>query len=268
VFDENGRFRRSLTRAIAVRFQPTPVARGIGQRPDLSFLDAEDIQRDERGLVKVDPTTFRTTASDVYLAGDVAYGPKLLIHANRLRQAGRAACSRRCAVSDSCHERKSRISNCPFTGENTTMSAAAQRNSRTFSGAATQQSAGGCRTWLRRASGDVEGCRCLDCGVNTILIRTSAFSAAARMSVRNYAWSWFRWIDSMGTTHATGHPGAPGRENLSEHSAIVKDETKCIRCALCAERCPVGAITMERFSVRALWQLEPAIPAEPHLSMA
>ena len=27
--------------------------------------------------------------------------------------------------------------------------------------------------------------------------------------------------------------------------AIVKDEERCIRCGLCAERCPTGAITME-----------------------
>jgi ferredoxin len=29
--------------------------------------------------------------------------------------------------------------------------------------------------------------------------------------------------------------------------AIVKDEEKCIRCGLCAKRCPVGVITMESF---------------------
>ena len=35
----------------------------------------------------------------------------------------------------------------------------------------------------------------------------------------------------------------PGR---GEQGAIIKDETRCIRCGLCAKRCPSGAITMER----------------------
>ena len=32
-------------------------------------------------------------------------------------------------------------------------------------------------------------------------------------------------------------------------AAIVKDETRCIRCGLCAERCPTGAITMEALEI-------------------
>ena len=34
-----------------------------------------------------------------------------------------------------------------------------------------------------------------------------------------------------------------------EGSVMVKDETICIRCGLCAERCPVKTITMEAFEV-------------------
>src|SRR3989338_6865993 len=34
-------------------------------------------------------------------------------------------------------------------------------------------------------------------------------------------------------------------KHSQELTAIIKDEEKCIRCALCAMRCPVGAITME-----------------------
>jgi ferredoxin len=40
-------------------------------------------------------------------------------------------------------------------------------------------------------------------------------------------------------------------EDLSagQGSVMVKDETICIRCGLCAERCPVKTITMEAFEV-------------------
>ena len=42
---------------------------------------------------------------------------------------------------------------------------------------------------------------------------------------------------------------SPEELNQVEGSVMVKDETICIRCGLCAERCPANTITMEAFEV-------------------
>ena len=38
------------------------------------------------------------------------------------------------------------------------------------------------------------------------------------------------------------------------NSAILKDEERCIRCALCVMRCPVDAIAMERVRFSTEWR--------------
>ena len=42
---------------------------------------------------------------------------------------------------------------------------------------------------------------------------------------------------------------SPEALNQIEGSVMVKDETICIRCGLCAERCPAHTISMESFQV-------------------
>jgi ferredoxin len=42
--------------------------------------------------------------------------------------------------------------------------------------------------------------------------------------------------------------------DLTGNSAILKDEDRCIRCGLCAMRCPVDAISMERVVFSTEWR--------------
>jgi ferredoxin len=104
-----------------------------------------------------------------------------------------------------------------------------------------------------------EGCRCLDCGVNTIFDSDKCILCGGCADVCPELCLELVSLDRLDGEDILRQAIRErlGDENLSEHSAIVKDETKCIRCALCAERCPVGAITMERLVVQTLWQIEP-----------
>ncbi len=51
-----------------------------------------------------------------------------------------------------------------------------------------------------------------------------------------------------------------------DSSAILKDEDRCIRCGLCAERCPTDAITMERFLFSQEWT--PCAPKKDLFNLA
>jgi formate dehydrogenase (NADP+) beta subunit len=271
VFDENRRFSPRFDETDRRTIPADTVLWGIGQRPDLSFLDSEDIQRDERGLIKVDATTCRTTAPDVYLAGDIAYGPKLLIHAVACgKQVARSVFEAlrgwqlvaRTEVTHTAlpdYERERDYEKLP-RAKLPVLSPEQRRGSQT-----TVVELG-----YDERQATCEGCRCLDCGVNTIFDSNKCILCGGCADVCPELCLELVSLDRLegDETLRQAIRAQLGDEDVSAHSAIIKDETKCIRCALCAERCPVGAITMERFVTRTLWRIEPRLSPEPDTVMA
>jgi len=45
------------------------------------------------------------------------------------------------------------------------------------------------------------------------------------------------------------HLAAKAEANGLPLSAMIKDDDRCIRCGLCAVRCPTDAMTMEKFQI-------------------
>jgi ferredoxin len=113
-----------------------------------------------------------------------------------------------------------------------------------------------------------EASRCLKCWINTIFEGTEAngrecilcggcVDVCPENCLQLVPLNQFEFTDDLRQRLAET-PEARANELLhltpaelltAEGSVMVKDETICIRCGLCAERCPVQTITMEAFEV-------------------
>jgi formate dehydrogenase (NADP+) beta subunit len=94
------------------------------------------------------------------------------------------------------------------------------------------------------AQARAEGSRCLWCNVETVFDSERCILCSGCVEICPEA-----CLALVPVSRLQGRPEIEAvREALGADAsagAIVKDEERCIRCGLCAERCPTGAITME-----------------------
>ncbi|MDA0321636.1 MAG: FAD-dependent oxidoreductase [Verrucomicrobia bacterium] len=252
VFNESRRFDPQFDDSDITDIECDTALIAIGQSFDLSFIEAERDSLDlmPNGLVKCTPDTGETNAPDVFVAGDLAYGPKLLIHAVASGKAVARAIyesvtSRKIEARDTelhfpiaAYSREKEYEGVPRVSL-TTLSAAERVTSMT---AVVEHG-------LSEAEARCEAGRCLNCGVNTIFDGTRCILCGGCAEVCPELC--LRLVP-LSALHGNGAlqgvlDGQLDGWSPADASAIVKDETSCIRCALCAERCPTGAITMQQF---------------------
>jgi ferredoxin len=102
-----------------------------------------------------------------------------------------------------------------------------------------------------------EGSRCLDCGVTPVFDGTRCVLCGGCVDVCPTLCLKLVSLDELEATseiiEAIGSTlGSDADPSL--HSAILKDEDRCIRCGLCAMRCPTDAISMERIRFDTSWR--------------
>ena len=247
LFDANGRFNPTFVAGSEAQTEADTIILAVGQQPDTECLSADpEIEITRRGLVAVDARTLATTMPGVYCGGDLAFGPRIVIQAEADGKRAalaiheslgggtvpRARARFRPVVLARAGDRYDRIPRQPIPA----VPVARRTGFRTVEDGYTEADA-------RR-----EASRCLWCNVETIFDSEKCILCSACVEICPEA-----CLALVPAARLSRSPELDAvREalgNLTGMGAIVKDERRCIRCGLCAERCPTRAITMEALEI-------------------
>ena len=269
VFDEQGRFNPRFAEGTETVIPCDTVILAIGQASDLSFLKPSDrIEVTRQGTLVINPSTLMTTAPGIFAAGDIAFGPRLIINA--------VADGKKAAEQIDKFLRGSEWKPSPRYVQITVldhhkMAEDYDEYSRLAVPVIPLERRTGLaevETGFTEEQARREASRCLKCWINTIFEGTEANGSECILCggcvdvcpencLQLVPLSQFEFADDLPQRLAAA-PEARVNELLhltpaelltDEGSVMVKDETICIRCGLCAERCPVRTITMEAFEV-------------------
>lgn len=260
VFDENGKFSPQFVDGSEKEIPCDTVILAIGQIADLSFLGAgHGLKTTPQQTVVADPQTLETSVAGIYAGGDVAFGPRIIISAvGDGRRAAKSIDTFLTGRTDAPPDYVVRVFptfgyDHPFArGDYETIS----RRRVPVLPIERRQPREEVEMCLDEREARTEGARCLHCWVNTIFDSsrvqgTECIQCGGCVDVCPE-----ECIDLQSLTKIaaqTNDPlallpnGEPAVVFTRNGAALIKDETKCIRCGLCARRCPSSVITMQAF---------------------
>jgi NADPH-dependent glutamate synthase beta subunit-like oxidoreductase len=243
VFDATGRFNPTFVAGSEKRIEADTIILSVGQQPDTACLSADaEISITPRGLVQVDPVTLATSMPAVYCGGDLAFGPRIVIEAE--------ADGKRAALAIHEYLGGGAVARSGGRFRDVGLYRGDDRYDRVLRQeiptVAVER-----RTGFREVEepyGDeqarLEASRCLMCNVETVFDSERCILCAGCVDICPEG-----CLSLVPVSRLKGGPELEAvRVALGADAgagAIVKDEERCIRCGLCMERCPTGAITME-----------------------
>lgn len=252
VYNEEKRFDPKFDPSVLTTVECDTVLLAVGQSADLTFIDPakHGVEVSDRGIPTVDPDTLAGTAEGVFFCGDVAHGAGLMIDA--IASGKKAARSAYAHITGRILDEKELDFHFEIPGYRREkgyerigrVEVATADPEKRVRGHDVTVELGYSETDAER-----EASRCLDCGVNTIfdsekcVLCGGCAEVCPTLCLRLVSLEDVEQDDDLrkaADAVSSLQPGTP-------ISVIIKDEERCIRCACCAERCPTGAITMERF---------------------
>ncbi|MBI4893340.1 MAG: FAD-dependent oxidoreductase [Acidobacteria bacterium] len=262
VYDENRSFSPLYDDEDQVTMACDSVMLAVGQAPQLKFLDdgGADVEQFRPGWPKADAATLATTARGVFVAGDLAHGTRLLIDAVASGKAAARSVYRFVTGRElAAHAVTAHLVQEGYRRERGYESLRRQAvplahpEERLEHPEALVEKGFTTELAMREAS------RCLDCGVTPVFDGARCVLCGGCADVCPTLCLKLTPLSELAETtelRAAVEACLGNGEDLTLHSAILKDEDRCIRCAACAMRCPADAITMERVTYTTSWSNE------------
>ena len=254
VFDENRRFNPAFIEGSEELVDCDTVVLAIGQSADLAWIKPEDnLKLTPRGALQTDPQTMATSRPDIFAGGNVAFGPRIIITAVSEGQKAARSITKFLTGRLPAEPQRARVT--VYNADQYRMKPDYEKLARHSpptlpldrrigiaevekgypESAAVEQAV---RCLKCHISPVFDGDKCILCGGCADVCPEFCLRLVDVASLRGDEKLQSAFVARYGRTPESG-----------EHGAIIKDETRCIRCGLCAARCPTGAVMMERIEL-------------------
>ncbi|HSP07931.1 MAG TPA: FAD-dependent oxidoreductase, partial [Acidobacteriota bacterium] len=248
-YDPDGRFNPQYDPEFSETLDADSVILAIGQQADLSFLKPEDgIELTSQKTIRVE-ATMATSTPGVFAGGDVAFGPRNLIEA--VANGKRAALS----VDDYLRGITStpvvdlRIEKIPTRSYKMAENyEKCERASPPTISLDRRTGISEVETGYNEEEAQLQAERCLYCHIQTVYDPDKCVLCNRCVDICPEFCLKLVPVEDLDLPQEALEKIVESRDLAGQTlSAMIKDDEKCIRCGLCALRCPTDAMTMEVF---------------------